>query len=438
MSYLRAASLFALLGFGILAGCTGRNGPSVLPANTQSIRGATQMNATAFAAATSGVPLHVLTAAIVYGYSGTPTSVPLASMVPYVSWAQTDYNYAALLRASGIKVDIYENFWRNYSHDNPNAGYLDLEPGGAHAAAEARNCSGDVIIDPSYYPGYEADARSSAALGHALVYHNYRMSEYGTNFDAIFTDDTDAMNGIPLPCNYSMSSYMSAINSVNSGLAVPIFFSAFGAVADPTTQIPLLTPSNVIGGMCEICYAGWTKSPTGPVDYMQTGGKWTLIENAEAQTVALHKIYWVYARPVGDPSLETGIRKFVYASFLLTYDYRYAMLQVAFKTPHAFPVMPETGLVPMNPLTTASSVSGYHKSTGVYMREFGACYYHGVNKGKCAVVVNSAYATQSVPSTGYAHSLVLVGSGVLDGGYVTFSGGRVTSLPKASGAILFQ
>ena len=436
MEYVRAASLFALLGFGTLVGCAGHNSPSALPDGAQGGGSIMQTYTTSANVAGSGVPTHVLTEATVYGYNGTPTSVPLASVKPYLSWTQTAPQYAPVMRAAGIKVNIYENFWRNYSHDNPNVGYLDLEPGGTHAAAEARECSGKVIIDPSYYHGYEADARSSAALGHALVYNSYRMSEYGSNFDAIFTDDTDAMGGLPLPCNYSMSSYMSAINRVNSELRVPIFFSAFGAVADATTQIPLLTPSNVIGGMCEICYAGWAKSPSGPVDYAQTGGKWTVIENAEIKTVALHKIFWNYARPVGYASLEIGLRKYIYASFLLTYDYRYAMLQVAFKTPHSFPIMPETGLVPMNPLTSESSVAGYRRG-GVYMREFAACYYRGVNHGKCAVVVNSGSATASVPSTGYAHSLVLVGSGVLDGGYVTFSGGRVTSLPRASGAILF-
>jgi hypothetical protein len=34
--------------------------------------------------------------------------------------------------------------------------------------------------------------------------------------------------------------------------------------------------------------------------------------------------------------------------------------------------------------------------------------------------------------------MALSGSGVLDGGTVNFTGGRVTSLPSANGAILFQ
>ena len=70
------------------------------------------------------------------------------------------------------------------------------------------------------------------------------------------------------------------------------------------------------------------------------------------------------------------------------------------------------------------------------MREFGACYYRGVNKGKCAVVVNPGTSTVTVPTTAYSHSLTLSGGGVLDGGSVGFSGSRPSSLAPGSGAIL--
>ena len=118
------------------------------------------------------------------------------------------------------------------------------------------------------------------------------------------------------------------------------------------------------------------------------------------------------------------LRTYIYASFLLTYSPSYSMLQEAFQSAHSFPVMPETGFVPMNPLTTSSSVSGYLTSTGAYMRQFGACYYRGAYKGKCAVVVNPSGSTVSIPTTAYSHSLGLVGGGVLDGGYVTFTNSR--------------
>jgi hypothetical protein len=200
--------------------------------------------------------------------------------------------------------------------------------------------------------------------------------------------------------------------------------------------VPLLTPSNVIGGMCEICYNGHN-SRTG-LDYVHTGTRWINIENAEIQTIAKHKIFWAYPRAIGVAQYASTVRKYAYASFLLSYNPTYAMIQEALKTNNGFEVFPETGLVPMNPLTTASSVTGYLRSGGAYMREFGACYYRGVNKGKCAVVVNPTSGTVTVPTTAYGHSLGVVGSDVLEGGYVTFTGSRPSSLPSGTAAILFQ
>lgn len=381
---------------------------------------------------TSGVPAHVKTAAIVWGYGGVPTSVPISSVKPYVTWVQTGSAYGSQMRAAGLKVDVYMNFWRNYSSDNPAVGYTDLKPGGAHAAAEAKTCTGSVIYDSTYGGGYEADARSSAAAGHAQAFATYMEKLYGGNYDALFSDDTGAMWGIPLPCNWSQSTYVSATNSVHASIGKPIFVNTIGASSNPVAQTAYANATNVIGAMCEICYAG-NRSGS---DYAQTGGTWGQIENAEIAMVQKHKIFWDYARAIGDPSTETPLRKFIYASFLLTYDPNYAMMQTAFKSSHAFPVMPETGLVPMNPVTTATSVTGYQRSGGAYMREFGACYYRGVNKGKCAVVVNPGTSTVTVPTSAYGHSLTLSGGGVLDGGSVGFSGGRPTSLAPGSAAIL--
>lgn len=383
--------------------------------------------------APASVPAHVLTHANVWGYGGVPTTVSISSVKPYVTWVQTGSAYAANMRSNGLKVDIYENFWRNYSSDNPGIGYADLKPGGTHAPAEAKTCTGTVIYDSTYGGGYESDARSSYAAGHAAVFNNYRITSYNNQYDAIFSDDTGAMGGLPLPCNWSLSSYQSSTNSVHASLKVPVFVNTLGAASNPLNQVGYVTgASNVIGGMCEICIAG-NRSGT---DYAQTGTYWQEIENAAIQIVAHQKIFWLYARATGDPSSETALRTYIYASFLLTYSPSYSMLQEAFKSAYNFPVMPETGFVALQPVTTASSITGYQTSTGAYMRQFGACYYRGSYKGKCAVVVNPTGSTVTVPTTAYAHSLGMVGGGVLDGGYATFGNSRPSSLAPAQAAIL--
>jgi hypothetical protein len=374
-------------------------------------------------------------AGYVYGYAGTPATVPLSSITPWIDWAQTDSTHAPALRAAGLKVDAYVNFWRNYTTDNPLVGYTDLKPGGAHAAAEAKDCSGNAVYDSAYGGGYEADARSTSALGHAQVVANYRLGQFGSNYDALFSDDTGAVSGITLPCGYTQSSYDRAVNAVHSALGVPMWINALGAFQDPSSAADLVQPANVLGAMCEICYAG-NGGPNG--DYIQTGTFWQSVENAQISLAAQHKIFWDYARASGNPANETALRTYVYASFLLGYEPAYSMFEEAFATPSGFPVMPETGLVPMNPLTTAANVAGYQQSGGAYMREFGACYYRGAFVDRCAVVVNSSPTnTVPVPSTSYFHSLVVSGSGVLDGGAVSFTGPAVSQLAPGSAAILF-
>lgn len=376
---------------------------------------------------------HVLNFAYIYGYAGTPTTVPISSMAPWVNWTMTDEAHAAAMRSAGIKVQVYANFWRNYTSDNPNVGYTDLEPGGAHAAAEALDCSGTPVYDTAYGGGYEADARSSAALGHAQVVTNYRLNEYAPNYDALFSDDTGGVFGITLPCNYSESAYDAAINALHSSLGVPMWVNALGGAPNPANAVDLVQPSNVIGAACEQCYDSNGSSG----DFIQTGTTWQNVENAEIGVIAQHKIFWDYPRATGSASAETGMRIYAYASFLLSYDANYAMFHEALSTPSGFPVMPETALVPMNPLTTATSVLGYQAPGGAFFREFADCYYQGSFVSSCAVAVNPTASAVPVPSTSYTHSLVLSGNGVLDGGTVAFNGPAVTQLAAGSAVILF-
>ena len=376
---------------------------------------------------------HVMTADILYGYGGTPTTTALSAVTPYVTWVQTDPRYAAQIRAAGIKVDVYANFWRNYTSDNPSIGYTDLEPGGAHAAAEATDCSATPIYDASYGGGYEADPRTSAALGHAQTVADYRLNEFSGSYDALFSDDSGSVWGITLPCGYTQSAYDSAVNAVHSALGVPMWVNALGAPPNPADAVDLAQPGNVLGAMCEICYAGNGSSG----DYVQTGTSWQNVESAEIAMVAQHKVFWDYARATGNPSNETALRTYVYASLLLSYDPSYAMLQEAFQSASGFPVMPETGLVPMQPATTAASIAGYQAAGGAYFREFGACYYRGAFVARCAVAVNPGSVSVPVPSTSYQHSLLLSGGGVLDGGGLSFTGTAVTQLAPGTAAILF-
>lgn len=376
---------------------------------------------------------HVAVAGFIYGYGGIPTSIPLSEVTPYVNWAFTDEQHAQAIRAAGLKLAIYTNFWRNYSSDSPSDGYTDLEPGGPHADTEALDCNNNPLYDPNYGGGYEADARDSAALTHAQIVSQYREGEYGNVYDALFSDDTGSVGGMT-PCNYNESTYDQATNAVHTALGVPMWVNALGGAPNPANAIDLAQPANVLGAECEQCY-----SYNGTQDGIQTGTSWTNVENAEIGMVAQHKVFWDYARATGDASQETGLRLYAYASFLLSFDPTYTMLEEALATPIKFPVMPETGFVPMQPLTTASSVSGYQAPGGAYFREYAACYFRGQFVSNCAVVVNPGSSNVPVPSTSYSHSAVLSGYGVLDtpAGTMSFNGGAVSSLAPGTAAILF-
>jgi hypothetical protein len=376
---------------------------------------------------------HIMTSDILYGYGGTPTTTSVSSVRPYVTWVQTDPSYASQIRAAGIKVDIYTNFWRNYTSDNPNVGYTDLEPGGAHAAAEALDCSSAPVYDSAYGGGYEADPRASAALAHAQTVVNYRLNEFSSNYDAIFSDDSGSVWGITLPCNYTEQTYDSAVNSVHSSLGAHMWVNALGAPPNPDSAVDLVQPGNVLGAMCEICYAG--NGSNG--DYIQTGASWQNVEQAEIDTVAQHKVFWDYARATGNPSTETALRTYVYASLLLSGDPSYVMLQEAFQSATGFPVMPETGLVVEDPVTTQSSIGAYQAAGGAYFREFAGCFYRGNFVNGCAVAINPGASSVPVPSTSYSHSLVLSGGGVLDGGTAAFNGPSISQLAPGTAAILF-
>lgn len=405
-----------------------------------SLSSASTVEPTAAPVASGSVPTHVMTAGI-YGYGGTPLSIAPSSMAPYLTWAQTQPTSAAALRAAGIKVDVYMNFWKNYTSDSPAVGFTDLKPGGVHAGAELKNCStGSVYKESIYGGGYVSNALTSAAAAHAEVVAAYRESEFGGNYDAIFSDDTGALDGDPLPCGYTYSGYQTATNNVHAALGKKIFVNTINAGTDIVGQVNYTNASNVIGAMCESCLSYWATNAAGTAyDAVRQTTKWEDEENAEALMVSRHKIYWAYGRAIGDAATETPLRIYTYASFLLTYDPNYAMLQEVLKTPSGFEVFPETGLVPMQPVTTSTTVSGYLRSGGAYMREFGACYYRGVAKGKCAVVINTSYTSSAtIPTTAYKHAMTLSGSGVLDGGSAAFSATAPTSLAEGTAAILFQ
>jgi hypothetical protein len=144
-------------------------------------------------------------------------------------------------------------------------------------------------------------------------------------------------------------------------------------------------------------------------------------------------------RNLNSASGQTDARLYALASFLLTYDPSTSVLWEQFATPSGFHVEPESQLVVLDPLTaTPSSVGSLQQAGGAYGRQYGQCYLAGNFVGPCAVVVNPTSSTLAFPFPQYAHTLVLSGGGILDGGTVAANGpAPPQSLAPEEAAIVF-
>jgi hypothetical protein len=197
-------------------------------------------------------------------------------------------------------------------------------------------------------------------------------------------------------------------------------------------MVARLKAPNIVGGEFEECFMT---------------ALWSSEIDAQIQTVNLMKSkgatggpgFWCYADNTN--ALGSSVipqRLFIYASFLLSYDPNYSVFQESFTTPSTFKVFPETGFVPLSPVTKPSSYTDLQTSTGAYMQQYNECYYRGAAIGKCEIVVNpSATGSVSVPNPwGLNHSMVLSGGGVLDGGTASFGGSVPSTMGPKSGLIL--
>jgi hypothetical protein len=258
---------------------------------------------------------------------------------------------------------------------------------------------------------------------------------YSHPYNLIFVDNSGEPYGAtPMPCDFTDSGYGSALDADLAPSGQPVLLNTLSTSSSLiSTYVQRLKGSNVQGGEYEHCF---------------DDRQWAPEENAQLQAIALVKSegkapgpgFWCYvdgSQGSMTGSLAIPSRMYYYASFLLTYDPNYSVYQVAFSTPSTFKVFPETGFVPMNPASTPASISSLMTSTGAYVQRYSACYYRASLIGQCEIAVNPGSTTVSVPNpAGLAHSAVLSGGGVLDGGTMTFGGGHVTSLAPASAAIL--
>ena len=359
-------------------------------------------------------------------YDGSTDSVNIkpSQAAPWLDYALTVAATSQAVRSAGIKSALYMNPNRQapgeimYSNDETEF---------------AHDCAGNRINE--YHPNplsYYTDPHSSTLRSlwtHAL---NEEVS-WGAVFDFVFEDNADQpvpQNMTGTPCNFTWDNWTNATNALDNSLGTPIIGNSLGYVF-PQSESPGpgigITPSTA-GDMSEDCYVG--RTPTG---YF-FAPRWLALQNTELQMGQQSKLFICHSDWYGDASLSEDQRIYFYASILLSYNRAVQVVDTEFATPSALHVMPEDQLVPTNPVVpTPSDISGLAEPSGVYGREYRACYFAGQFVGPCAVAVNP-YNPLSGPARAfpwpgkYQHTLVTYGEGVYDGGTVSFKGSAPPSM----------
>jgi hypothetical protein len=380
------------------------------------------------------VRTHVLTYDLV-GKEGKNDQLSYGDVARWVDWARVIYAQSGAVAAAGMKTIYYANINRVGPKDT--GLYQEDESLFTH------DCQGNRI--PNNNPRYQRFMTDPASPGVAQRWRNYigrLQRQSGVHFDAIFDDDAGLMEGfIGKPCNFTRAKYISDNISLIESLGVPVIFNGLSDTRrangfGPSPEMALLSATNALGGMYEGCLYSFN-----PIHPLSGGDEWTILENEQLLTVAQHKLFVCNAAGTRPADVMIDQRIYVYASFLLTYDPNYSVIEEQFSVPSHLHVMPEFQLVALDPKAPQpGQVDVLRTPGGAYQREFARCYIAGSPVGACAVAVNPDYdAAHSVDLSGYHRTIVLNGSGVMDGGTIGTNGPPPPStLGPVSGVIAFQ
>jgi hypothetical protein len=370
---------------------------------------------------------HVLTADYLNGSPSAPAAAP------YLTWAQTGSQYANAISAAGIKTQVYVDPNRT-SANTGDPLYTSDETTFAH------DCYGNRIT-ATYSASKTLYVMNIGEQSMQSLFASVVSSQLAlAHFDAVYEDDAGPLSEMvftpfsAMPCNYSDSQWLGYGQAIDQVSPVPVIFNGLDALngQNVSMSIGLLSSSNTFGGNYEDCYS----SPSSPKIGTWV---WQATENTELQVNAQQKTFECQLGNQGSAASETDARLYGLASFLLTYNPATSILWEEFATSSGLHVMPEEQLVALDPIGSApSSVAALMQTGGSYGRQYGECFLAGTYVGSCAVVVNPNNNAVTFPFPQYTHTLVLSGSGVLDGGSASINGqAPPLYLPANEAAIVF-
>ena len=397
-------------------------------------------------AASSSVPTHVLSYAF-FGVNGVPKGEPTVdvnSAAKWTSWAMSNEAMSRQLSAAGIKTIFYTDPNRVAPRDKML--YSSDENEYAH------DCSGHRILVTKGEERYLTDPSSSSAEQAWKGFIDTWMR--AGRFDAVFDDTAGSTGSLSaLPCNFDRGKWIDEHVDFVQSVGVPVLINALGDgdlprqgkgpsatySMSPIVQV-VARARNVIGGTFEDCYASPSHSSNKGGD-VTAGSYWEQTENTELAIARMGKIFVCNQRAKRKPMADAiDARTYAEASFLLSYDLKTSMIRTQFVSPSWFNLGPEIELVALDPIKpTPQTIDSLRASGGAYGREYRSCYIAGSPVGPCAAAVNPVIGgSRPFPFSGYTHSMVLQGAGILDGGSISADGPAPGSIASLTGVVAFK
>ena len=380
--------------------------------------------------AIAAVPRHVQTA----DYLGSPygsTSVTPGQAAPYLTWAQVAVPEANAVAAAGIKTQYYIDPGLTIANRGDQM-YTSDESTFAH------DCLGRRIAIPYRNLTENVMALEQPSM-HAVFERWVRRVTRAVHYDALFEDDatppSEYLQFRLMPCRYSDETWLNGLDALNHRSPIPVIINGLNASKrpEPSALLRLVASDKTLGLNYEYCYSSSTQP-------MMPDTIWQAMENSELRVTAAGKMFECMARNTSPAATSAPARTYVYASFLLSYDPATSVLWDEFETPSKMHVEPETGLVALNPVSSApADIGGLRTSGGTYARQYRNCYLGGEPVGACAAVVNPDRSAHPFPYGGYRRTLALRGGGVFDGGTASVAGAPPPNIvPPLSAVIAFR
>ncbi len=436
MHYRMTFPLAGLLMTGLLFGCSSGTNNAANPASVvppvpvQETNGGTTLGdgvALTDEALAVAPPKHVMTGDYFDSPWGTRTVAPSRAL-PYLNYVRTAAANGTALHDAGFRVQVYTDPNRLAVQDPL---YAASNPSGI-----SKTCRSEKVYDEYAGRAQYVGQPNTTILKSAYATLIESEEDLG-HIDQVFMDNTGALTdfGIKyypsLPCSYTDVAWIDEEKEIADASPLPVIFNGLSGLHNEglSLSIGVLAASKVAGGEYEHCFSDNSRAEQ---------GSWPWVDTENTQLLVVSKLKQFHCQAVNTAAASSAhaARIYTIASFLMTYNPNYSILWEGFGTPSGLHVMPESGLIALNPAVHPTSVAELKQSGGSYVRVYNSCYYRGTLIGQCAMAVNPDYYSHPVVLAGFHHTLALIGSGVLDGGTVSYYGAAPPSTLAAESAVV--